>query len=93
MEIEFDKNKNNSNYTKHGVHLDLAKEILKDTNRLDVLDTRFDYGEDRFIAYSLYRNIVWVCIYTIRGNCYRIISLRKAHDKEKHRYRTAPRAF
>ena len=93
MKIEYDINKSHSNFTKHGVYLDLAEQILQDRNRLDVLDDRFDYGEIRFIAYAQYQGRIWVCIYTIRSNIYRIISLRKAHDKETEKYLTTPRRF
>ncbi len=51
------------------------------------LDTRFDYGEDRWIGLGFLRNIVVVVIYTEAGedNVRRVISLRKALSYERKR--------
>jgi uncharacterized DUF497 family protein len=49
-------------------------------------DTRRDYGEPRVIAYGLIRGRINVCVYTLRGDIYRIISLRKANRREVDAY-------
>jgi uncharacterized DUF497 family protein len=91
MQIEFDPEKDAGNLEKHGVSLAFAGEVLADTDRLDILDVRFDYAEERFVTYGLAENRVWVCVFTLRGEVYRIISVRKANERETQRYRQTPR--
>ncbi|MCA8907622.1 MAG: BrnT family toxin [Rhodospirillaceae bacterium] len=86
MEIEFDSAKNAANLAKHGVPLTFGRTVLADPRRIDVVDTRFDYGEVRRIAYGVANGRVHVCIYTRRNETYRIISVRKANDRETERY-------
>ena len=52
VEIEFDAEKDQANRAKHGVSLSFASEILADGRRLDVLDIRFDYAEERMVTYG-----------------------------------------
>ncbi len=91
MDIEFDPDKDSANQQKHGASLAFGIEILADSNRLDILDVRFDYAEERFIAYGMVERRVWLCVFTQRGNRYRIISVRKANDRESRRYHCTPR--
>jgi uncharacterized DUF497 family protein len=91
MQIEFDPEKDAGNLEKHGISLAFGAEILADADRLDILDVRFDYAEERFVAYGMAENRVWVCVFAIRGEVYRIISVRKANERETQRYRQTPR--
>lgn len=91
MSIDFDPSKDSSNFAKHGVSLSFGAEVLADANRLDILDTRFDYGEERFVTYGMVAGRVWVCVHAPRGAVARIISVRKANDRETHRYHATPR--
>jgi uncharacterized DUF497 family protein len=34
---------------------------------------------------------VWVCVFTMRNDVYRIISVRKANGRETKRYKNTPR--
>ncbi|MFP6704728.1 MAG: hypothetical protein VCE75_01500 [Alphaproteobacteria bacterium] len=34
---------------------------------------------------------IWVCVFTPRGGTYRVISVRKANDRETQRYHDTPR--
>ena len=86
MQIEFDPAKDAINLGKHGVSLSFGSQVLSDPARLDVLDVRVDYGEDRFIAYGLVDGRVWVCVFTNRPAAYRILSVRKANERETERY-------
>ena len=49
------------------------------------LDTREDYGEERWIGVGFLKNFVAVVVYTESGDVLRIISLRKAlkHERTK----------
>jgi uncharacterized protein len=49
-------------------------------------DTRFDYGEARFLTLGLLRTNVVVIIHTETAEVIRIISVRKATNNEKIRY-------
>ncbi|MGH7248182.1 MAG: BrnT family toxin, partial [Pseudomonadota bacterium] len=91
VRIEFDPEKDGINREKHGVSLAFGAEVLADRNRLDVLDVRFDYAEERFVCYGMAEGRVWACVFTRRGAFHRIISVRKANDRETRRYRETPR--
>lgn len=89
MKVAFDPGKDEANQAKHGVSLAYAAEVLTDPDRVDVLDVRFNYPEHRYVAYAKHNARVWVCVYTQRADAYRVISLRKANDRESRRYHAA----
>ena len=86
MKVEFDASKDLKNQEKHGVSLAFGAEVLADANRLEILDVRVEYSEERFIAYGMVEGRVWVCVFTRRANVYRLISVRKANERETRRY-------
>jgi uncharacterized DUF497 family protein len=87
VEIEFDAAKDANNLRKHGISLARAAEI--DWQRLKaVLDTRADYGEDRYLAAAPISGRLCIVVFTIRENTLRIISLRRANRREIRRYET-----
>jgi uncharacterized DUF497 family protein len=49
-------------------------------------DTRRDYGEARMIALGLIGTRLYCVVYVDRENVRRVISLRKANNKEKILY-------
>jgi uncharacterized DUF497 family protein len=79
--IEFDPAKDAGNVQTHGISLARAAD-------LEVLaiveDPRFE--EPRFRAYGLIDGEAYCLAYAIRGPNVRAISLRRAHQKEVHRY-------
>jgi len=82
MDIEFDSEKDEINRLKHGVPLALDAEVLM--NRIGQIgDDRRDYGEVRFNAFGLVNGRLFVCTYTMRGQTYRLISVRKASKQEQ----------
>jgi uncharacterized protein len=72
---------------KHRVDFVDAIAALEDTNRLEEIDTRFEYGEERIQVIGMARGDVLFVIVTLRGedSC-RIISARKATRHEQERY-------
>ena len=85
MEFEWDEEKNQENVRKHGLDFSDAWQIF-DAPMLVALDTKEDYGEDRFIAIGFLKNFVAVVVYTEpQDETIRVISLRKAlkHEREK----------
>jgi uncharacterized protein len=85
VRFAFDPAKDKSNRAKHGVSLALA-EILFAAPHVTILDDRFDYGETRQIAFGLINGRLFVCVYADRNGERRVISLRKANQREAKRY-------
>ncbi|OOC10040.1 BrnT family toxin [Thioalkalivibrio halophilus] len=85
MEIEFDADKDAANLAKHGVSLADAAHLDWDT-LLAMEDRRADYGECRMTGYALREERLYCVVFTDRGSARRIISLRKANNREILRY-------
>lgn len=83
--IEYDVQKNESNFEKHGVFLSEAVEFEWDT-ACCWSDTRFDYGEDRRVCIGYIQDRLYVIVYVQRAKNIRIISLRKANKREERIY-------
>lgn len=89
--IEYDPVKNEDNIAKHGLPLDFA-ELVFDGPFIEEEDERQDYSETRFIATGPIEHFgdrVFVVIYTWREGIRRIISFRKANDREVKKYRAS----
>ena len=83
--IEWDDNKAETNYKKHGIRFRVAARIFLDDNRIDYYDEIHSENEDRWKVIGRVRNILAV-IYTERGEKYRIISARYATREEEEEY-------
>lgn len=81
MEIEFDPAKDAANKAKHGLSLAVARIVLQNLIGDEIDDG--DYGEERVRAYGLVGPRMLVVVYTMRGETYRIISVRKATKAEE----------
>jgi hypothetical protein len=81
----FDPAKDAFNLTKHGVSLALA-EVLFAGPHQTLTDDRFDYGEVRRIGFGRIAGRLFICVYVDRGRERRVISLRKANQREAKRY-------
>ena len=53
---------------------------------LTVQDDRQDYGEDRFLTVGFLDGEMVVLVWTPRRNAQRIISMRKANERERRLY-------
>ena len=82
---EWDDAKNAANWLKHGVGFELVEQFDWDTAYFKP-DRRFEYGEDRVIAYGRVDGRGFAVVFVRRGDQVRIISLRPAHEKEMRRY-------
>ena len=82
MEFDWDDGKNRENIRKHG--LDFADAPMAfDGPVLARLDTRQDYGEDRWVGIGLIHGRVVVLVFAQpRPEAIRVISLRKATKRE-----------
>lgn len=85
MRYEFDPAKQATNVAKHGVWFSTADDFEWETAQVAV-DGRQGYGEPRLIAAGLIGSRLHVLTFTLRENAVRIISLRKANQREVRRY-------
>jgi hypothetical protein len=84
-EFEWDEAKQRTNYKKHGLDFRDA-EIVFQGPVVTVLDSRQEYGEDRYISLGILEDVVVVVVHTARDEKTRIISMRKAKLKERQAY-------
>lgn len=85
MQIVFDLQKDLINREKHGVSLALANQLEWDW-LLAMIDDRKDYGETRIIGFAPIADRVYCVVFVDRGDQRRVISLRKANQREVKRY-------
>lgn len=85
MQYEWDDGKRVANLAKHGVDF-LEAEQFEWSSAVEVKDDRFRYGEERWIALGLIGKRLHVLIYTRRRGIIRLISLRRANNREKEYY-------
>ena len=89
--IEYDPVKDVENICKHGFPLETAL-LLFDGPFVEEVDTREDYNETRFIAMGpmpQFGSRIFDVVYTWREAVRRIISFRKANDREIRKYRSS----
>lgn len=86
MSIEFDNAKRSLTLQNRGLDMARADEIFVGQT-ITVKDTRIDYGEPRFVTIGFLDLRMVITVWTQRGNNRRIISLRKANDREKDCYK------
>ncbi|GLU35769.1 BrnT family toxin [Trinickia caryophylli] len=86
MYFEWDEEKNRANIRKHGIDFNDAIDVFNHPV-LTALDSREDYGEERWIALGWMRVTMAVVIYVERsGPAIRVISARRATKHEAKRY-------
>ena len=85
MKVEFDEAKRASTLAQRGLDMARAGEVL-DGDTLTIEDDRMDYGETRYITIGFLDERMVVLVWTPRGDVHRIISMRKANDREKAIY-------
>ena len=86
MNFEWDEAKAASNFAKHGVPFEFARDVFKDPFAIERTDNRRDYGEERYVLLGIISNRMIVVVYTMRGDVIRIISARGAEPWEKRLY-------
>jgi len=85
MNILFDPAKDDANHAKHGVSLVLAVELEWDT-AVVWPDARRDYGEPRQCGLGYIGCRLFAVVFVDRAEGRRIISLRKANQREEKTY-------
>ena len=85
MSIEFDPAKRSTILDARGLDMARADEVFAGPT-LTVEDDRKDYGEDRFITIGFLDGRMVVLVWTPRNNITRVISMRKANEREQALY-------
>jgi uncharacterized DUF497 family protein len=86
MEISFDPVKREKTLRERKLDFLDAAEVFAG-HTYDWEDRRFDYGETRTITVGLLRGRMVVVVWTERLGTRRVISMRKANDREQELYR------
>jgi uncharacterized DUF497 family protein len=87
MKFEWNTEKAKRNQKKHGVSFSEALTVFKDSLSLTYPDTDHSVDEDRFLLIGLSSSDnVLVISHTFRNDVVRIISARKATNKERSFY-------
>ena len=82
-EYEWDEGKRLSNQLKHGVDFSKAEAFEWETA---VIHYSPRGAEARYVAVGFIAHRLHYLVYTIRGNNRRIVSLRRANQREQRRY-------
>jgi uncharacterized DUF497 family protein len=82
MPIEYDPEKSARNVALRGLSFDLLNDFQWRTAIVGQ-DDRRSYGEDRCWALGFIGEDLYNLVFTVRGTALRVISLRKASQKER----------
>ena len=86
MEITFDAEKRNWTFRARGLDFARSPEVF--TSAVTTFnDERFDYREQRRITVGYLDGRMIVIVWTERNGSRRIVSMRKANEREQARYR------
>ncbi|MDE2691740.1 MAG: BrnT family toxin [Acidobacteriota bacterium] len=85
MRVEFDERKRAATLEARGLDLARATDVFRGAT-LTAQDDRWNYGEDRYITVGFLDDAMVVLVWTPRSDAYRIISMRKANERERALY-------
>jgi uncharacterized protein len=86
MAFEWDEQKRESNLAKHGVDFRDIPALFDGADTLKFVDEREGYGETRIYCLGEIEGRIYAVAYTWRGENRRIISARRANDRERRKY-------
>jgi uncharacterized DUF497 family protein len=84
MKFEYDSNKSIANQKKHGIDFDAAQVLWKDPERLEIPARETD--ELRYLVIGVIGSSHWSAVVTYRGQCVRLISVRRSRNEEVELY-------
>jgi uncharacterized protein len=82
--FEFDPAKSQANLAKHGIDFEAAQQLWSDENAIENQTSYQD--EDRYYRIGQIGQKLWTAFFTYREGRVRIISVRRAREKERHSY-------
>ncbi len=83
---EWNEAKREANLVKHGVDLMDALEVFADPLRVERVNRRREYAEERREVVGMVRDQMLFVVYTLRGEVRRLISARRASRNERRAY-------
>jgi uncharacterized protein len=91
MQFEWDENKNQANWARHGLDFQTAALVFRDPHVLSGLDRRYDDIEEHWYSIGRVETTVIYVAHTVWENddgeeIIRLISARKATPREARRY-------
>lgn len=87
MQFEWNEDKAQANLKKHKIAFEDALYVFTDHYRIETIDNRSYYGEERWNTVGIACGVLIFVTYTVRGENIRIISARKANGQENQKYR------
>ena len=86
MNFEWDESKSMRCFALRGFDFAYAARAFFDPNRIVTADNRRSYGEERYQMTGMIEQRLFVVVYTPRHDAMRIISARKANQREVRHY-------
>jgi uncharacterized protein len=86
MEFEWDEAKRHINIEKHGIDFEDARALFD--GRPTITTPRHHDDEERFATTGLIGDLFYTAIWIQRGDTIRLISVRRARDEEKRKFRS-----
>jgi hypothetical protein len=80
LRIAFDPHKSEENFRKHGHRLEDFRGF--DRSPITISDERRDYQEPRWRSFGRIDGLGYMIAFTVREDELRLISFRRAHEKE-----------
>ncbi|MHB8058420.1 MAG: BrnT family toxin [Desulfuromonadaceae bacterium] len=80
MRFEYDSEKSDSNKEKHGIDFSSAQALWHDPDFIEIPVMTAD--ESRFLVIGKIEGKYWSGVITYRGECVRIISVRRSRKEE-----------
>jgi uncharacterized DUF497 family protein len=91
VNFEWDQRKSEACLRERGFDFTYAAHAFADPWRRIRPDHRYTYGEDRFQLLGSIDGRVFALVFTRRGDAFRIISARRANQREVKRYENRPK--
>jgi uncharacterized DUF497 family protein len=91
MDVEYDPAKNARNIKERGLSFERASDLDWFTTQIHI-DDRVDYGERRWLALGKLDGRLHVLVFTETMTGIRVISFRKANNRERKSYEQAQAA-
>ena len=82
MKIEYDHQKREATLDDRGLDFKDATLVFVSSRRITWIDNRYEYGEARSITMGELAGRLVIVVHTDRENITRIISMRKANERE-----------
>lgn len=87
LHFEWDELKAAANFEKHGIRFDEAQTVFGDSRSVTIFDTQHSDDEERYIDIGMSASgRVLVVVYTETDERIRIISCRRATQRERQQY-------